>query len=145
MEQVADGLSDTITFSCEILPINDSPLDFTLISPSEGEIITVHEGFPDTTISFNWNESTDADNDGVCDSIDDCVGEDLGCGCNEPAPFTSMNGNPYLECHHIQQVSKGGPDHPLNVIALCPNCHKRTEHSSDKKSKKDKTIKKYTG
>ena len=51
-EQVNDGLSDTTTFSCVVQPINDSPLDFSLISPSQSEIISVHEGSPDTTISF---------------------------------------------------------------------------------------------
>jgi|GEM_PF-2293644 len=35
-----------------------------------------------STISY----CADADSDGVCDSVDDCVGEDLGCGCNQPAP-----------------------------------------------------------
>ena len=44
-------------------------------------------------------------------------------GCNNPAPFDKRNGDPYLEVHHVTRVSDEGPDHPDNVIALCPNCH----------------------
>ena len=28
-----------------------------------------------------------------------------------------------LDLHHMYQVSEGGGDEPLNLIALCPNCH----------------------
>ena len=51
--------------------------------------------------------------------------------CDEPAPFTTKNGKPYLEVHHLIPISKGGPDHPENVAAVCPNCHRRTEKSED--------------
>ena len=51
--------------------------------------------------------------------------------CDDPAPFTTRNGNPYLEVHHMKPVSEGGPDHPINVAAICPNCHRRTEKSQD--------------
>ncbi|MBN3562942.1 HNH endonuclease [Amphritea spongicola] len=51
-------------------------------------------------------------------------------GCEEPAPFKTNKG-PFLECHHIHRLSDGGPDHPLNVAALCPNCHRRAHHSID--------------
>lgn len=52
-------------------------------------------------------------------------------GCNEPAPFTSETGEPYLHAHHIHELSKGGPDTPDTVIALCPNCHYRVHHGDD--------------
>ena len=45
-------------------------------------------------------------------------------GCNQPAPFVTSKG-PYLECHHLFRLADGGPDHPENVIALCPNCHRK--------------------
>jgi len=45
--------------------------------------------------------------------------------CDMPAPFNSMDGNPYLECHHIEWLSKGGPDTINNTVALCPNCHRK--------------------
>ena len=51
--------------------------------------------------------------------------------CDEAAPFTTRNGTPYLEVHHLIPISQGGPDHPENVAAVCPNCHRRTEKSKD--------------
>lgn len=44
--------------------------------------------------------------------------------CNSPAPFKKKKNNtPYLEAHHMDELSKGGIDHPDNMVALCPNCH----------------------
>lgn len=54
-------------------------------------------------------------------------------GCDEPAPFETEDGDPYLEVHHITRRSDDGPDHPDNVIALCPNCHRRVHHGADGK------------
>lgn len=51
-------------------------------------------------------------------------------GCTQPAPFASSQG-PYLECHHLHRIADGGPDHPENVIALCPNCHRRAHYAKD--------------
>lgn len=51
-------------------------------------------------------------------------------GCSSPAPFTGKEG-PFLEVHHLQRLCDGGPDHPKNVIALCPNCHRRAHYSKD--------------
>lgn len=45
--------------------------------------------------------------------------------CEEPAPFSNKNGEPYLETHHIIWLSKGGPDTIENTAALCPNCHRK--------------------
>ena len=36
-----------------------------------------------------------------------------------------MDGKPYLEAHHIIWLAKGGADEIENVVALCPNCHKK--------------------
>ena len=44
--------------------------------------------------------------------------------CKKPAPFSRRNGTPYLEPHHTQKLSDGGPDHPRWVAAICPNCHR---------------------
>lgn len=52
-------------------------------------------------------------------------------GCVEPAPFLRRNNTPYLETHHIVSLASGGADHPTNVAAVCPNSHRRTEHSTD--------------
>jgi HNH endonuclease len=52
-------------------------------------------------------------------------------GCKHPAPFMRRNGKPYLEIHHIRALGEGGADHPLNVAAVCPNCHQRVTHGRD--------------
>ena len=51
-----------------------------------------------------------------------------GCGCE--APFQTKSG-PFLECHHVYRLADGGPDHPENVVALCPNCHRRAHYAQD--------------
>jgi ferredoxin len=51
--------------------------------------------------------------------------------CKHPAPFIRRNGEPYLETHHVQALADGGADHPLNVAAVCPNCHGRVTHGKD--------------
>lgn len=51
-------------------------------------------------------------------------------GCEKKAPFSTRNG-PFLECHHVHRLADGGPDHPRNVVALCPNCHRRAHLSLD--------------
>lgn len=45
--------------------------------------------------------------------------------CREKAPFKNANGEPYLESHHIIPLSDGGRDAIDNVVALCPNCHRK--------------------
>jgi 5-methylcytosine-specific restriction protein A len=52
-------------------------------------------------------------------------------GCGAPAPFLTRKGTPYLEPHHIRRRADSGPDHPLWVIALCANCHKRVHYGAD--------------
>ncbi|MFF8317168.1 HNH endonuclease [Streptomyces bobili] len=32
-------------------------------------------------------------------------------------------GKPILQVDHVQDLARGGPDVPWNMIALCPNCH----------------------
>jgi len=51
--------------------------------------------------------------DGICDL------------CKQPAPFLSANSAPYLESHHVTWLSRGGCDSLDNVVALCPNCHRK--------------------
>lgn len=45
--------------------------------------------------------------------------------CKKDAPFLDKYGQPYLESHHIRWLSRGGSDEPLNMVALCPNCHSK--------------------
>ncbi len=55
------------------------------------------------------------------------------CGdCRQPAPFVSKwTGLPYLEVHHKVTLAAGGKDTVDNVIALCPNCHRRRHHGAE--------------
>lgn len=54
-----------------------------------------------------------------------CICQD----CKEPAPFVNrQTGEPYLETHHVIPLSEGGKDTLNNVIALCPNCHRKRHY-----------------
>lgn len=48
--------------------------------------------------------------------------------CGEFAPFITPDGEPYLEVHHIVQLSNKGDDKVYNCVALCPNCHKELHY-----------------
>lgn len=52
-------------------------------------------------------------------------------GCGAAAPFTTVDGRPYLEPHHIRRLTDGGPDNPRWVAGICPNCHRRAHYSVD--------------
>lgn len=52
-------------------------------------------------------------------------------GCKKPAPFQKTDGSPYLEPHHTQKLADDGPDHPRHVIALCPNCHRKSHYAAN--------------
>jgi hypothetical protein len=54
-------------------------------------------------------------------------------GCDTEAPFLKKNGQPYLEVHHLTELSDNGSDSPTNVIAVCPNCHARISYGIDGK------------
>ncbi len=49
--------------------------------------------------------------------------------CKKSAPFVSKKtGEPYLEVHHIIPLAEDGPDSRENVLALCPNCHRKRHY-----------------
>ena len=48
------------------------------------------------------------------------------------AGFVTASGAVYLETHHILPLAKDGPDHISNVIALCPEDHRRAHHAHDR-------------
>ena len=52
------------------------------------------------------------------------------CGdCRKRAPFKSnKTGLPYFEVHHVKMLKDGGSDTTDNVIALCPNCHRKRHY-----------------
>ncbi len=49
--------------------------------------------------------------------------------CEQPAPFNTKDGVPFLETHHIKWLSKGGEDSIENTVAVCPNCHRKLHHA----------------
>jgi len=58
----------------------------------------------------------------------------------KPAPFSREDGEPYLEPHHIERLSDGGPDAPKSIIALCPNCHRRAHSGADRAAFKAELV-----
>lgn len=53
--------------------------------------------------------------------------------CGKKAPFKDKHGEPYLESHHVEHLSKGGKDSIRNTCALDPNCHRRVHILEDPK------------
>ena len=51
--------------------------------------------------------------------------------CNEPG-FVTAVGSVYLETHHVVTLADGGPDHPSNVVAICPKDHRRAHYAADR-------------
>ena len=51
--------------------------------------------------------------------------------CGKEAPFNNKKGQPYLESHHVIWLSDGGEDSIDNVVALCPNCHRKMHVLND--------------
>lgn len=62
--------------------------------------------------------------------------------CKSKAPFDKADGTPYLEAHHTKMISEDGPDLPIWVGAVCPNCH-REIHSGQHGQKKNADLIKY--
>jgi 5-methylcytosine-specific restriction protein A len=55
-------------------------------------------------------------------------------GCKARAPFLKPDRTAYLEPHHTTRLADDGPDHPATIIALCPNCHRRSHYGEDSKT-----------
>ncbi len=50
----------------------------------------------------------------------------LKCECCGEETFITSAGEPYVEFHHLIPFNiANGPDHYLNLFALCPNCHRK--------------------
>lgn len=66
--------------------------------------------------------------------------------CDMEAPFQEMDGAPFLEVHHLVPVCKGGSNTPDNLVALCPNCHKKVDYSPtlEEKNKLELLALKYS-
>ena len=51
--------------------------------------------------------------------------------CGEPG-FVTAAGAVYLETHHVVPLAEDGPDHPTNVVAICPQDHRRAHYARDR-------------
>ncbi len=45
--------------------------------------------------------------------------------CGNKLDYYDSSGRPYLEAHHVIPLADDGIDELGNIVALCPNCHKR--------------------
>ena len=52
--------------------------------------------------------------------------------CGSDAPFRDKQGQPYLEAHHVIRMADGGKDTIENMVAICPNCHRKVHVLEDK-------------
>ncbi|MDB5432870.1 MAG: endonuclease [Caulobacter sp.] len=53
------------------------------------------------------------------------------CECCGAEGFRRSDSAIYLETHHVVPLSEGGPDHPSNVVALCPNHHREAHYGAN--------------
>lgn len=51
--------------------------------------------------------------------------------CGEPG-FKTAAGTIYLETHHVFALADDGPDVEWNVVAVCPNDHRRAHHAENR-------------
>lgn len=59
--------------------------------------------------------------------------------CNEPG-FKKHDGQIYLESHHVVPLCEDGADSIANVIALCPNDHRRAHYSEGRADMAEKML-----
>lgn len=51
--------------------------------------------------------------------------------CGNNGPFLDKQGEPYLEAHHVERLADGGKDTMDNMVAVCPNCHRKIHVLND--------------
>ncbi len=56
--------------------------------------------------------------------------------CDSPSPFSTVNGIPYLEVHHVKPLAESGSDRIENAVAVCPNCHRALHLADDRESRR---------
>ena len=54
--------------------------------------------------------------------------------CDAEAPFTTPEGEHFLEVHHLRRLADCGSDTITNTVALCPNCHREMHYGINKSS-----------
>jgi 5-methylcytosine-specific restriction enzyme A len=61
-------------------------------------------------------------------------------GCTGDIQDVTDRGEPLLEVDHIQDIAKGGPDNPIQMIALCLNCHTIKTHGRTREQLRQKLL-----
>ncbi|MXR69940.1 HNH endonuclease [Shewanella sp. JBTF-M18] len=64
--------------------------------------------------------------------------------CGSEAPFTTSDGEPFLEVHHLRHLADGGSDTITNAVALCPNCHREMHYGMNKSELKKSMYRKLS-
>jgi len=54
--------------------------------------------------------------------------------------FQKLNGEAYIEIHHVIPLSEGGEDSIDNTVALCPNCHRAMHYAVNKEEMKQTLL-----
>jgi 5-methylcytosine-specific restriction endonuclease McrA len=57
------------------------------------------------------------------------------CGCN-----SELDPMQFLDCHHIVFLRDGGSDTRENVVAVCPNCHRKLHIAPDSETVENLTL-----
>jgi 5-methylcytosine-specific restriction protein A len=60
--------------------------------------------------------------------------------CTGDIQDVTDRGEPLLEVDHIQDIAKGGHDDPVQMIALCPNCHTIKTHGRSREQLRQKLL-----
>lgn len=55
--------------------------------------------------------------------LERCKGRCENPDCAGQPSDTTDAGLPILDVDHVEDIAKGGRDHPVSMVALCPNCH----------------------
>ena len=66
------------------------------------------------------------------------------CECCGEAGFRMANGAIYLETHHVIPLGEGGPDVEWNVVAICPNDHRRAHFAVERDELSEQWIEALT-
>lgn len=66
------------------------------------------------------------------------------CECCGSTGFKMGNGSIYLETHHVFPLGECGPDIEWNVLAICPNDHRRAHYAEDRDQIRAKMVEKLT-
>jgi len=126
---ITEGSTDLISWilkSCgdqdrkRVTQFFDSPkstpiaVDINEPDRTESHLVTTYRVLRDTALARRIK----ADNDHKCQICDERIllGED----------------NPYAEAHHVRPLGSphNGPDHPGNIVCVCPNCHVKLDYGA---------------